>query len=218
MKSCGRVRKLLSDYLEKELDQETQKEIQEHIRFCADCFEQEKTLRKVLSLSKELPESELAPDFIYKFRQKLDRERFFVPAKKKVLPFRKWVWALPVTAAAALLVYILNIPQTKGPVEVVQEQPTVSAPAQQLVNQSQPTNMAGESLSTSETPVEFVMDNWNRAVLENLQRNGQWEGGSGVFMTSSQNRQVNPEVSPFRVYVMPVVQNQTTGYKTREPY
>jgi hypothetical protein len=217
MKSCGRVRKLLSDYLEKELDQEIQKEIQEHIRFCTDCFEQEKTLRKVLSLSKELPESEPSPEFIYKFRQKLDRERFFVPAKKKVSLTRKWVWALPVTAAAALLIFILNMPQTKGPVEVAQEQPSASLPAQQPANLGQPANLADESLSATETPVEFVMDNWDRAALENLQRSGPWTGGNGVFRTSDLVRQSNPDW-PLRVYVMPVVQNQTTGYKTRQPY
>ena len=217
MKSCGRVRKLLSDYLEKELDQEIQKEIQEHIRFCTDCFEKEKTLRNVLSLSKELPESEPSPEFIYKFRQKLDRERFFVPAQKKVSLARKWVWALPVTAVA-LLVFILNMPQTKGPVEVAQEQPATLLPAQQPTNLAQQNEDSGESLSAVETPVEFVMDNWDRAALENLQRSGHWEGGSGVFMTSNQNRQVNPDDRPFRVYVMPVVQNQTTGYKTRQPY
>ena len=217
MKSCGRVRKLLSDYLEKELDQETQKEIQEHIRFCTDCFEQEKTLRKVLSLSKELPESEPSPEFIYKFRQKLDRERFFTPVKKKVSPTKRWVWALPVTAAAALLIFILNMPQTKGPVEVAQEQPATLLPAQQPTHLSQPTYFADESLSMTETPVEFVMDNWDRAALENLQRSGPWTGGNGVFMTSDRLRQSNPD-GPLRVYVMPVVQNQMTGYKTRQPY
>jgi|GEM_PF-6322405 len=217
MKSCGRVRKLLSSYLEKDLDQETQNEIQEHIRFCTDCFEQEKTLRKVLSLSKELPESEPSPEFIYKFRQKLDRERFFTPVNKKVSLTKRWVWALPVTAAAALLLLVLFMPQVKDPVEVAQEQPTTPIPAQQPATLAQPTYLADESLSTTETPVEFVMDNWDRTVLENLQRSGPWTGGNGVFMTSDGVRESNPDW-PLRVYVMPVVQNQMTGYKTRQPY
>src|SRR3989304_10578021 len=55
MISCGRVKKLISSYLERDLDSSVRDDIAEHIRFCSHCFALEQSLKKLLEATREIP-------------------------------------------------------------------------------------------------------------------------------------------------------------------
>jgi hypothetical protein len=218
MVSCGRVEKLLSDYIEKNLKEGLEQEVQEHIRFCTDCFEKETALRKLLSVTRTLPEEEPSGSFLYKFRQRLDAERFAAPPRTKVGRSRKWVWAVPVVSAAVILLLVLYIPTGNQNPEMLSEieDPLVEM-AQTNDLQSQQSETA-DQFKTSDTPVEFVLDSWDRTMLENLQNQNNWQNQGQFIMTSGQGQKQTLEERPLRVYVMPVVQNQMAGAQSQQPY
>jgi len=218
MVSCGRVEKLLSSYLEKGLEEGLQEELQEHIRFCTGCLEKERALRKLLGLTKDLPEHEPSEGFLAGFRRKLDAERFRVPARKKGVGIRKLVWGVPVVTAVAALMIVLNLPQNKPVGELTSERTTQTSGAQMQEQASEPAAKQSEQDSMPEAPVEFVLDNWNQTVWENFNNLNQQAGSNQHFFGNERAFQLRPEDRSVRVYVMPVVQNQMAGYQTRQPY
>ncbi len=218
MLSCGRVEKLLSGYIENNLKEGLEQGVQEHIRFCTNCFEKETALRKLLRVVKSLPEEEPSGSFLYKFRQRLDAERFAVPSRTKVGRNRKWVWAVPVASAAVILILVLYFPfgrQYPEMVSDIENLPTETAQPNGLTDQqSEPV----DQFETSDIPVEFVLDNWDRTMLENLQSQYNWQNQGQFIMTTGQGQTGVLTEQPVRVYVMPVVQNQMANSQTKRPY
>lgn len=218
MLSCGRVEKLLSDYIEKNLKEGLEQEVQEHIRFCTVCFEKETALRKLLSVTRTLPEAEPSGSFLYRFRQKLDAERFAVPPRTKVGWGRKWVWAVPVASAAVILILVLYFPFGRQYPEIVSDienLPTETAQPNGLTGQQ---SERVDLFKASDIPVEFVLDRWDRTMLENLQNQNYWQNQGQFIMTSGQGQMGALPEQPVRVYVMPVVQNQMASSQTKRPY
>ena len=218
MVGCGRVEKLLSSYLEKGLEEGLQEELQEHIRFCTDCLEKEKALRKLLGLTKDLPEHEPSEGFLAGFRRKLDAERFRVSPRKKAFGIRKLVWGVPVVTALVALIIVLNLPQKEQVSELASEQVTQSSGIPSQEQSTEPVTQPSEQENIQEAPVEFVLDNWNQTVWENFNNLNQQAGSNQYFSGQGRAFRFQTQDRPVRVYVMPVVQNQMAGYQTRQPY
>lgn len=210
MISCGKVRKLLSSYLERELEPLLQEEVQEHIKFCSDCFEREQAVRTLLNLTQNLEPTQPASNFSEQLFERLNSSTERSPRRGRSVPiFRRWIWAVPATVAAALLVFFLNHRPANLPVEVSAEKPTAAVEAEQNSN-------VPDQNVIPEGQVEFVMDNWDQRLLQNVSYPEQSGADSQALLVHG-FRLAGPTVYR-RVYVMPVVQNQMAGYRTKKPY
>jgi hypothetical protein len=211
MITCGRVEKLFSAYLEGELQQQLHQKIQEHIRFCSDCYEKEHSLRKLLGLTADLPSEQPSPEFTDRVLKKMEAGEAR-PLKSLhrfvTLPaVRRWVWAMPAAAAALLLILALNFGLINWQAFSTEDKPIAS------FETAPPEKVSIENI-VPEGPVEFVMDNWDPALLQY-----NWTGNpenSSQFRPSLAGSE--PGQENWRVYVMPVVNSQTTSYQSRRPY
>lgn len=209
MLNCGRVKQILSNYLEQELDPVLYQEVQEHIKFCSDCLETEQSLKKVLGWARDLPEEKPSLDFTERVLQSIS-PAVKTPGKRvSVLIFRRWAWAVPVTVVVILLIFVLNYQSEKLPSQVADEQTTVSTSEREL-------SQSPSQMIIPEGPVEFVMDNWDHRSLQEYGEMSRMQREGQAFFTDDQGEQLQSE--NWRVYVMPVVQNQMAGYRTRRPY
>lgn len=209
MLNCGRVKQILPSYLEQKLDQDLHQEIQEHIKFCSNCLETEQSLKKVLQWSRDLPEEEPSLDFTERVLQSIS-PAVKTPGKQVSVPiFRRWAWAVPVSAFAILLIFVLNYQSEKLPSQAADEQTAISTGGQELSQSASP-------VIVPEGPVEFVMDNWDHRSLQEYGEMTRMQRESRALFGDNQGGQLQSE--NWRVYVMPVVQNQMAGYRTRRPY
>ena len=62
--TCKEVRALLSDYIDRELNKEILRNIDDHIRDCSECSLQLKQLQKSLKILKELREQNPPHDVV----------------------------------------------------------------------------------------------------------------------------------------------------------
>jgi hypothetical protein len=207
MRGCGRVKKLISCYLEKDLDPGLQQEIAEHIKFCSECYETEKTLKRISAIARDLPEEEPSFDLAQKVMEKVGFANEAIPRTTRVFPaIRRWVWAMPATAVLVVLLFLINTRLNRDGVQLMDQQ-------EQSI--SQQNTLPGQSV-IPEGPVEFVIDNWNPGTRWQAASSNQSLSDSQMLGSAGWPGDSLP--ASFRMYVMPAAQNQMTGTTTRRPY
>lgn len=72
---CWRTKKLLYEYVESELDQETQHKLEEHLSDCSSCLQYVKSYRQIIELTHEhcLPETPMPPALKQKLREFIEQ-------------------------------------------------------------------------------------------------------------------------------------------------
>ncbi len=210
MLNCGRVKDLISAYLEKELEPDVQLEVERHLRFCSDCYETEQSTKKLFSLASRLEEEHPSALFTQTVMDEIRSE-----SARETVPVRRnfksaWTWVVPATAVAAALLLILSgkldwlsNPTTLGDSTAMMIKPADSMDSPQISELNQP-------------PVEFVLDSWNYSRLIDASYPAPSSDGSpdGIYLTPAQSSSQNGNP----IYVMPTVQNSTSEYQTREAY
>ena len=115
---CEEVKALLNDLIDGELDEEKRRQVEAHIRVCAECASEKRRLERVVALLRSLPRKDVPVDLLPSLR-----------ASRVGVGLRRLVGGLA-TAAAALLVAILIMPLLKeGVVTEKAAEPFVGAPA-----------------------------------------------------------------------------------------
>ena len=120
---CAEVKKLLSPYLEGDLDSDTKKSLDEHLAICHDCGRQLDELKNLISGLKAFPKIEPPADFLESVRRRLDKppvltavlRRMFVPLHIK-LPLE----ALTVAVTVIIIFFLVHrteIAQFNPPLE-----------------------------------------------------------------------------------------------------
>jgi len=71
--NCKKVKKILSSYIDREVDEKTAINIKEHLLECSGCKKQYEILLRTKKLLNSLPEVDLPPDFIEKVYQESDK-------------------------------------------------------------------------------------------------------------------------------------------------
>jgi hypothetical protein len=105
MKSCHEILKIMSLYIDNELDNETKAQFEEHIKDCGDCCAELDKLKEVVGLLNSFEEVELPSDFKESLHEKLSEEknnqkdtRSIWIARKKYLGWASSVAALLIVA------------------------------------------------------------------------------------------------------------------------
>jgi anti-sigma factor RsiW len=98
---CRDIKKLLSPYLDGELDEEESKRVASHITSCLDCSLELRELKDTCLLLKEDKEIEPSQDFFPLLLERVNRE------KDRYTPFRKAYWHLGSLPAFARLTIVL---------------------------------------------------------------------------------------------------------------
>jgi len=124
---CAEAKKILSPYLEGDLDSNTKKLLDEHLAICHDCSRELDKLKSLISALKAFPKIEPPQDFLESVRRRLDKppvltaalRRMFVPLHIK-LPLE----ALTITATVIIIFFLVHrteIAQFNPPLEESRE-------------------------------------------------------------------------------------------------
>lgn len=112
--TCKEIEELLSAYLDKVLDAETEQKVLEHLTGCSRCRAELDSLQTTIEMLNQLPEIEPPSNFREELRKKLAAEA----TTKKVVEInsgkkkaKKW---LPVVAVAAMFFLVVAIGQLAG--------------------------------------------------------------------------------------------------------
>lgn len=62
--TCQEAINLLSDYLDGELNSETQKKLTDHLKICSSCAKEYRQLQRSLKILKRLQQKEIPRDFL----------------------------------------------------------------------------------------------------------------------------------------------------------
>jgi len=189
------------------LDPGFQKEIAEHIKFCSECYETEKTLKRISAIARELLEEEPSFDLTERVIEKVGLSQEATPRSTRVPPtIRRWVWAMPAAAAVVVLFFLVNTRLNQGKVQLSDQQAQVVS--QQKAEQGQTIFPEG--------PVEFVIDSWNPRTRSQMA--SEVQAASDSQMLGAARWPADSIPANFRMYVIPVAQNQMTSATSRRPY
>lgn len=115
---CAETIDLLSAYLDGELPDREQEEMEEHLRRCIRCAREEKALRDTVALLETLPGEPAPPEFLAAVRMRLDAEEAAPSRGRRPFSVR---FKVPLQAAAAALILLIvygvqkQLPTTKPP-------------------------------------------------------------------------------------------------------
>ena len=107
MKSCHDILKIMSLYIDNELDNETKAQFEEHIKGCEDCCAELGKLKEVVGLLNSFEEVELPSDFKKSIHKNLSEEKNNQKDSRSIwFAIKKYlVWASSV-AAMLILAFI----------------------------------------------------------------------------------------------------------------
>lgn len=104
MKKCDEILELLSLYIDKELDDERVKMVQEHVEACSSCKSELEQLYEVVKLCNDVDEVELPEGFKDVLHQRLNSEKQNIDDGKKILIMRSRIMKTITSVAAVVLV------------------------------------------------------------------------------------------------------------------
>ncbi len=104
---CNECKKLLSLFLDGQIDQRQQEEMRNHLKECANCAQALESLTKMINLMRQMKEVEPVPDFIQKVNNRLDRQGFWENVETNIKIF--WQTRGPVRAIAVLATVVLAV-------------------------------------------------------------------------------------------------------------
>jgi hypothetical protein len=105
MMECAGTWDRLSAYLDGDLPEKEREGIAQHLRQCARCAEEEKSLKETISLLRNLPAGPAPPELIEGVRLRIGNEREKTPLWKKL--FLPAHIKIPLEAAAVVLAFLL---------------------------------------------------------------------------------------------------------------
>lgn len=127
---CKDFKKLLSQFLDNQLEKKEQNEMQGHLQTCVRCKSELESLSKMINLMKGLKEINPPLDFVEKVNRRLERATFWQKIKQGLgilWPIKIPVQVVTVAATLVLAIYIANQLETtsyreKKTQEVVKKQ------------------------------------------------------------------------------------------------
>ena len=108
--NCGEVRKVLHDYVDSNLNPETEREVDRHLGACESCEEHERKLRALIGEAAALPEWIDPPrDLWPTIEGRLDEVEKIEPVRFPVHRARVPLWGYGVLAASLLIAIIAGV-------------------------------------------------------------------------------------------------------------
>jgi len=120
--NCEEIKNLLSEYLDRELNQGACELVEEHLDNCPVCREELQVLKECLKSLGSLKKVEPPSDFLSQVHARLEGQASFKAAFKKIifpLHIKIPLEAAGLAAAAVLLFYILNLSPEKQSIQSV---------------------------------------------------------------------------------------------------
>ena len=157
---CELSRKLMSSYIDKDINDIDKKELESHLSLCEECMKEYKLLLSVVQSCNSIEEKELPGDFYKRIHEEL---KILDNRKSKVRRFRlNWKWASGVAAMFLVTVIgLANLPKvlSKGMLNTdIGGYPMESADAGEFDTYGTASN-DGSSMSRKESGVQYNRTN-----------------------------------------------------------
>ena len=104
---CELAKKLMSSYIDRDINKIDKNELEEHLEICQECMDEYRLLLSVIQYCNNMEEVELPKGFYDELREKIDLVNDEKPRIKKLK--LKWKWAVGI--AAVFFVAIISITQ-----------------------------------------------------------------------------------------------------------
>ena len=110
--NCQKIKKLLNPYIDKMLDTESARQVEEHLKSCPACYQEYQGLQKIEKALNSFSPKRAPADFTQKIMTKISQQEIQIQTswldqiKKRVSTPRFSFRLLGATAAAALLVFL----------------------------------------------------------------------------------------------------------------
>jgi len=121
--NCKKIKKLLNPYIDKTLDADVSKQIDEHLKSCPSCSKEYLSLKEVIASLNSLSTQPASADFAQSIMTKISQEEIQIQSSwvdhiKKQISIPKFSFRLAGIAATAVLIvffaftFIFNTPDT----------------------------------------------------------------------------------------------------------
>ncbi len=117
--NCKATKKLLSAFMESDVNEVERREVKDHLRSCVACASELEALKKTVTMIRWLPKLEAEPSFSSALMARLDEEpaagpKWFEVWRQRLDTWRRaWVpdagWTVPLAQAAVVLVLGLSL-------------------------------------------------------------------------------------------------------------
>lgn len=99
---CSNIKKLLSGYLDGDLEEKESIIVSDHLKICANCSRELDLLKETISLIKIREPVTPPPDFVFQIRKKIEARRWWKEALKII--FYPWHIKIPAEAIATVVI------------------------------------------------------------------------------------------------------------------
>jgi anti-sigma factor RsiW len=112
MMNCAEINELLSEYLDKTLDENRTDEVRRHISACVECRAELEDLRKTLNVVHALPREEPITDLWQEFAPKVAG----IQAEMRLSPVRRYISSLSTAITTGWSIFS-DVVRTRGLLE-----------------------------------------------------------------------------------------------------